>query len=163
MLVNMITIEQWRAAIGSFHPNLSKLSTASLNEYTFTNYVLNWEIYFVLMILICNFNISFLIVMKLLVDGDVESNPGPTYNITKLVKASFHQGNLMFGVSAGMQCTCNALWSICWSKLKNMCYWQPCDLDYILIKGDELFKNLNFYKYLSRTNCRTNYKLKIVI
>ena len=144
----MITIEQWRASIGTFRPNLSKFSTVSLNEYTCTSYVLSWEIVLVLMTLICNVNISFLIVMKLLIDGDVESNPGPTYNVTKIVKASF-QGDPMFGVSAGMQCTCNSLFSICWSKIMKVCYWKPCDLDYVLKKGDQLFKNVGLYRYLS--------------
>ena len=102
----MITIEQWRAAIGTFHPKL-KFHTIGSNEYTRTNYVLSWEILLVLMILICNVNISFLIAFKLLTDGDVESNPGPTYNVTRIVKASFHQGNSMFGASAGMQYTSN--------------------------------------------------------
>ena len=124
----MITIEQWRASIGTFRPNLSKFSTVSLNEYTCTSYVLSWEIVLVLMTLICNVNIGFLIVMKLLIDGDVESNPGPTYDVTKIVKASFHQGDPMFGVSAGMQCTCNSLFSICWSKIIKVYYWKPCDL-----------------------------------
>ena len=111
--------------------------------------MLSWEIVLVLMTLICNVNISFLIVMKLPIDGDVESNPGPTYDVTKIVKASFHQGDPMFGVSAGTQCTCNSLFSICWSKIMKVCYWKPCGLDYVLKKGDQLFKNLGLYRYLS--------------
>ena len=82
-------------------------------------------------------------------DVVLELNPGPTYNIVKLVKASFHQGNPMFGVSAGTQCACNALFAICWAKIKNVSYWKSCDLDYILIKADELFKDINLFRYLS--------------
>ena len=90
--------------------------------------------------LLCNLNVSFLILAKLFVDGDIESNPGPIYNIVKLVKASFHQGNPMFSESAGTQCACNALFSICWAKIISTGYWKSCDLDYILIKGDEFSK-----------------------
>ena len=146
----MITIEQWRAAVGSFHPKLRNLLAEQSNKFVdshSTFHVLTLEIMLVVMVLICNFDISFLMTMKLLVDGDVESNPGPTYNIKKLVKASFHQGNMMFGVSAGMQCACNALISICWSKIKKMAYWNSCDLDSILLKGAELFKSLNLWRY----------------
>ena len=49
-------------------------------------------------------NMSFLNRMLLLRSGDVESNPGPTFNISKVVQASFHQGHPKFGDSAGIQC-----------------------------------------------------------
>ena len=83
-----------------------------------------------------------------MIAGDIESNPGPTYNIVKFIKASFHQGNPMFGKTAGIQCACNALFSICWSKVKSIGCWKTCDVDYVLIKGDELFKNINLERYL---------------
>ena len=54
----------------------------------------------------------------------------------------------MFGNTAGMQCACNALFAICWGRIKSASYWKPCDLDYILIKGDELFKKINLMRYL---------------
>ena len=31
---------------------------------------------------------------------------------------------------------------------KKLCYWNSCDLDYILIKADELFKSINLLRYL---------------
>ena len=100
----------------------------------------------------CNLilNISFLMIMRqlLLIDGDVESNPGPTYNIVKLIKASFRQCNPMFGETDGIQCACNALFAICYSKIKKPGSWNTCDLDYVLIKGDQLFKSINLMRYL---------------
>ena len=55
----------------------------------------------------------------------------------------------MFGATAGIQCSCNALYAICWTTIKQIGYWNMCDLDYILInKGDELFKQLNLMRYL---------------
>ena len=99
------------------------------------------------MILLSNVNVSFLLVTKLLIDGDIECNPGPTYNIIKLVKASFHQDNTMFGETAGTQCACNALFSLCWARIKSVAYWNSCDLDYVLIKGDEIYKNINLKRF----------------
>ena len=31
---------------------------------------------------------------KFLQDGDIESSPGPTYNTERVVRGSFHQGNI---------------------------------------------------------------------
>ena len=56
------------------------------------------------------------VILPLLISGD-ESNLGPI-TIDKVVKASFHQGDPKFGDSAGSQCMCNALWSICYSAKK---------------------------------------------
>ena len=94
----MITIAQWRIAIGSFHPRGQSIkislyySQNNKSEYLSNGNKLNVEKGLVVLILMANLNISFLIMMKMLIDGDVESNP--SYNISKLVKASFHQGHV---------------------------------------------------------------------
>ena len=50
--------------------------------------------------------------------GDTESIPG-TYDLLKSVQGSFNQSNIgMFGETAGHQCACNALFSICWSLVR---------------------------------------------
>ena len=49
---------------------------------------------------------------------DVESNPGPTYSIEKVIQESFHQGNPRFGRTAGVQCACNSLFALCWSHVR---------------------------------------------
>ena len=49
--------------------------------------------------------------MRILNDGDVESNPGPTYKIL-VVQGSFHQADIKFEETAGRQCACNTLFSI---------------------------------------------------
>ena len=47
---------------------------------------------------------------KLLQDGDIETNWGPTYNIERVVQGSFHQGNWeLFGETTVIQCACNSL------------------------------------------------------
>ena len=52
-------------------------------------YVLNLKMTFGFLILVtvlfCNMDVSFLKMLQLLSDGDVESNPGPTYKIQKSV------------------------------------------------------------------------------
>ena len=141
----MITIDQWRIAIGRFyvHGKVKKFNCKTLNVFIYLFFCILF-----IMILLSNVNVSFLLVTKLLIDGDIECNPGPTYNIIKLVKASFHQGNTMFGETAGTQCACNALFSLCWARIKSVAYWNSCDLDYVLIKGDEIYKNINLKRFL---------------
>ena len=47
---------------------------------------------------------SVLKIMKALLNGNIESNPGPRmYNLFKIVTGSFHQGHPKFGETAGIQ------------------------------------------------------------
>ena len=78
--------------------------------------------------------------LLLLIAGDIESNPGPATNIQKVVLGSFHQGHLKFGSTAGIQCSCNALYAICFSVIKSVSIWKSHDLDYILDNGNKIFK-----------------------
>ena len=54
---------------------------------------------------------------------DVESNPGPTYDIENVIMGSFHQGDAKFGLTAGIQCACNSLYVLCWSHVKKVYRW----------------------------------------
>ena len=50
---------------------------------------------------------------KLSQDGDIETNPGPTYNIERVLQGSFDQGNReLFYETAGIQCVCNSLYAL---------------------------------------------------
>ena len=62
----------------------------------------------------------------------------------KITQGSFHQGNEKFGQTAGKQCTCNALFSIAFSNIKNQGNWDYIDVNYVLEHGDKLYK---LYKY----------------
>ena len=57
---------------------------------------------------VLNLNFASFKLLKHLVDGDIESNPGPTpmLNFLKVVQGSFHQGDPKFGYTAGVQCAC---------------------------------------------------------
>ena len=47
----------------------------------------------------------------------------------------------MFGSSANKQGATNSLFSICWTIVRNINIWKDFDLDYILHKGDIIFKD----------------------
>ena len=74
-----------------------------------------WRKTTIIMALLC---ISVLLALGLrsfntvIIDGDVESNPGPTYVIEKAICGSYHQGDRRFGDTAGVQCACNSLYAL---------------------------------------------------
>ena len=96
----------------------------------------------------------------LVIDGDVESNPGPGYKIQKSVSGSFHQGDVKFGYSAGTQCSCNALYAICFSAIKKVSIWKYWDLDYILEHSDTLFVSLGIARALSMNELPTDVEIE---
>ena len=49
--------------------------------------------------------------------------------------------------TAGKQCSCNTLVSLCYSKFRTINLWKTHDLDYILNEGDSNFKRLGFTEY----------------
>ena len=88
-------------------------------------------------------------VVRPIVDGDIESNPGPTYVIEKAVHGSYHQGDQPFGNTEGVQCACNSLYALCLSQIKKVNSWNTTDLDHILTERDKLYKTLNTFDVLS--------------
>ena len=44
--------------------------------------------------------------------GDIESNPGSTSAIEKVIFGSFHLGDARFGSTANIQCACNSLFAL---------------------------------------------------
>ena len=72
------------------------------------------------------------LVVILIIDEDIESNPGPTYVTEKAIHGSYHQGDQWFGNIAGVQCACNSLYAICWSQIKKVNSWNASNLDHIL-------------------------------
>ena len=100
------------------------------------------------MSLIC-ISVVLALVLRLIIDGDIESNPGPTYVIEKAIYDSYHQGDQRFGNTAGVQCACNSLYALCWSQIKKVYSWNTSDLDHILTEGDKLYETLNTFDMLS--------------
>ena len=83
--------------------------------------------------------ITFKVNYTLLLSGDIELNPGPQEEI-KSIQGSFHQGK--FGETAGIQCSSNCFFAICYAQLRKLSLWKTHDLDYVLNQGDLNFKNL---------------------
>ena len=65
--------------------------------------------------------------------------------IKKAVLGSYHQGNIKYGETAGIQCTRNAFIAVCFSAVKNVSIWKSWDLDFVLDQGDILMKSLSLY------------------
>ena len=73
------------------------------------------------------------------------------YSIQKVVQASFSQGHPKFGSTRGIQCTCISLFSICFSIFKTVSRWNRHDIEYVIEKGDALYKMQNTNQLLSYT------------
>ena len=59
-------------------------------------------------------SVMLVLVVRLIIDGDIESNPGPTCVIEKAIDDSYHQGDQRFGNTAGDYCACNSLYALYW-------------------------------------------------
>ena len=70
-------------------------------------------------------------------------------SIDKIVRATHHQGDDRYGISSGMQCSCMALMSVCWTLFKRVVLWDSFELDSILENGDQLYKTIQIFRYLS--------------
>ena len=159
----MQEIEAHRSAIGRFYAVSFKLSSqghVSKNQQTkelsssnsfckkfsISGMISNNRLFLIICFLSVAVFSGFLVLQLC---GDVESNPGPTYNIEKVIMGSFHQGNTRFGLTAGIQCACNSLYALCWSHVKKVYRWNTHDLDHILNEGDVLYKSLGTMDLLS--------------
>ena len=61
------------------------------------NFLKLFMFFLIILTMYANLNVSFIKLMRILNDGDVDSNPDPTYKILKVVQGSFHQGDIRFG------------------------------------------------------------------
>ena len=154
----MITLEAYRARIGCFHSKGQKAKhqrCSSVQSFKSGNYfsypgecVQTFIMFVFILTLKFNINMATQKLSMLLLDGDIESNPGPV-KIQKAVLGTFHQGHSKFGSTSGIQCCCNALYAICFSLVKKVSIWKSWDLDYILENGDAVFKSLGMLRALS--------------
>ena len=68
----------------------------------------------------------------------------------KIVSGNFNQAcPNIFGYSAGKQCSCITLTSVCWTTVRKITLWKDFDLDFILHKGDKVYKDVNINRYLN--------------
>ena len=145
---SMITLQAYRVVIGAFLGKARKLATdccqmrydcySSFKAFYddkagAVSFLRMFMLVTFIVIVTCNLNLACLKYMKLMRDGDIESNPGPTYSCVKVINGNFHQGDHRFGITAGTQCVCNSLFSISWSTIRRTALWNTLDLDFILI------------------------------
>ena len=67
----------------------------------------------------------------------------------KVIQGSYRQGDGKFGDSAGKQCTCCSLFSVAFTLIKTQGEWNTNDLEFIVEKGDLIYKSLNVNCYLA--------------
>ena len=79
-----------------------------------------WGFYIILEILNVPFYLMLVFVQLLILDGGVESNPGPKYAVEKSLLGSNHQGDQRFGDTARVQCARDSLFVLCWSQIKEV-------------------------------------------
>ena len=99
----MLTIQAYRVAIGTFLGIARKLSTTSNKKNRIRDVHCHEDFLRLIIIVLmlcttyCNFSLASYKLLKLLLDGDIESNPGPTtYAISKtMVGSSFKLFNLL--------------------------------------------------------------------
>lgn len=71
------------------------------------------------------------------------------YTVLKSIQANFHQGDENFGNTEGSQCAINSLVALCFSTVKIISTWNNVHLNFVLEKGDSIYKNLGFTGNLS--------------
>ena len=148
--IKILGIEAHRFATGKFYARAIKLLSlgvvsatsrkqqASCSRNFRKNCLGNYKVSLIFgFVFSCSLYFSSIGLLEL--SGDVESNPGPTYSIEKVIQGSFHQRR--FGRIAGVQCACNSLFALCWSQVQTVSRWNKTDLNHVLTEGDLLFKH----------------------
>ena len=144
----MISLDAYRLSIGSFNNSSLQLNLRTICRGLKIGISLSSKGVSQLL-KPTRFMTLFVLTAILLTCGDIESNPGPTFSISTL-KGSSHQGNSKYGRTAGTQCVCNSLASLCYSKIILPRYWTTNDIDSVLTFGNSEYSRLGYvHEYLS--------------
>lgn len=138
-----ISLEQFRASIGSFYNNCSKVRNIRKIE-PFCCSVFHFDDNFYSSIWLLQ--IVFYSLYKdiiLLKANDVESNPGPSIEHPSKVMGTINQGADIFeDFSRGRQCIANSYVSMFFSYINQALYWRSSDIDFILHLGNTLYSTI---------------------
>ena len=124
----MITLVAYRASISKFSARTNSTLFDNCRDFSLSIdsagicFLKLFGLLCFIVIIDINLNMSFLKINKLLLDGDIESNPGVDFD--KIVKGSVHLGDMKFGQTAGIQCACNSLFAIAWSSVRKVTIWK---------------------------------------
>ena len=158
----MISITQYRCAVGRFYLIAHKSSTRGLMNKSMTaNELFDFITHFrhqYLLYLKINFLKIFGILddlyktiidwafLMILLCNDVETHPGPLFE--KAISGSFDQSHPKFGINRGKQCASIALYSVAFSSIKRVERWTKENLDSLLEFGNDFYTSLNIPRYL---------------
>ena len=78
----------------------------------------------------------------------------------KVVQASHHQGDIRYGTSRGIQCSCMSFMSVSWILFKSPGMWYKFELGCILATGDQLFKCIGKFRYLGVEDLPQEFQLE---
>ena len=154
----MLDIECYRARVGSFYSRCvmkiyqrfkrKDIVSFKSKSYQQKNLPKTRVLFFGFVSLL----IATYFLLKLIIEG-IKSNPGPSYGgaygIKKAVQGTFHQENTRFWETVGIQCISNACFAIIFSAIKKVALWKATEINYILDKGDMLFKSLGINQPLA--------------
>ena len=125
-----------------------------INRQTFPSSILLRLFVCIILLQTLQMNLHYALVRaSKLTEECIKINPGPENSnknceIKEVVQASHHQGNSMYGESAGMQCTSNAYFAIIFSAIMSIDIWK-FDLDYISEQADRVFMDAGVYQALA--------------
>ena len=74
-------------------------------------------------------------------------------DLCKVVQGSFNQVNVVLGETAGIQCTCMALFVISYPNIKEISRWYQSDLDIVLVNREALYNILGRQTLLTAEIC----------
>ena len=84
---------------------------------------------------------------------EISTDPSVLMHLpSRVIQASFHQGNEKFGSTKGIQCSCISLFTITFSAFKNVARWNCHDLEYVIEQGDALYKTTGRTDFLACTD-----------
>ena len=155
----MISIDAYRVTIGAFNNSSRQLNLRTIcRGLTIGCHISSTGISKLLKP--TRFVTLFILIAILINCGDIETNPGPTFSI-KTVHGSCHQANPKFGPTAGTQCMCNSLASLCYFKIKPLRFWTTSDIDIILDYGNAAYSRLGFVnEYLSFDDIPSTFSMR---
>ena len=151
---SMVSIEQYRSAIGAFASIGRKVAEQINNikgihieelyeEFEHMPHVLLhfWKWYLLCYLGIYRTINEAILKWKLLsLSNDIEMNPGP--EMERVVAGSFHQGNEKFGCLAGRQCCAISLYGLAFSSIKDVKHWTKDTLDSVVEHGTSLYDKI---------------------
>ena len=157
----MVSIEQYRSAIGAFFSvsrkvrekidNIKGIDIDELyEEFDHMPHVLLhfWKEYLLHYLGIYRTINEAILKWKVLsLLNDIEMNPGP--EMERVVAGSFHQSNEKFGNLAGRQCCAISLYGLTFSTIKDVKHWTRNTLDSVVEHGTSLCDKIGKYKFLA--------------